>query len=84
RLLTKKSFDSLPAGGRIIIHEMLYNDEKTGPLTTAAFSLVMLLWIEGQQYSGHELEAILTEAGFTEIETKPSFGYWSIVTGRKR
>lgn len=84
RLLAKKSFDSLPVGGRIIIHEMLYNNDKTGPLITAASSLLMLLWIEGQQYSGHELAVILTEVGFTEIETKPSFGYWSIVTGRKR
>jgi hypothetical protein len=84
RWLTKKSFESLPAGGRIIIHEMLYNEEKTGPLMAAAYSLMMLLSVEGQQYSGAELAAFLAETGFTEIEFKPSFGYWSIVTGRKR
>jgi hypothetical protein len=44
---------------------------------------MMLLWTEGQQYSGVELSAMLTEAGFTDIEVKPTFGYWSIVTGRK-
>ena len=72
------------AGGRIIIHEMLYNDDKTGPFPVAAFNIVMLLWTtEGQQYSGRELSAMLTEAGFTDIEVKPTFGYWSIVTGRK-
>lgn len=84
RFLTKKSFESLPSGGRIIIHEMLYNEEKTGPLMAAVYSVAMLLWTEGQQYSGHELAAILAEAGFAEIEVKPSFGYWSIITGRKR
>lgn len=84
RFLTKKSFESLPSGGRIIIHEMLYNEEKTGPLMAAAYSLAMLLWVEGQQYSGPELAALLAEAGFTEIEVKLSFGYWSVITGRKR
>jgi hypothetical protein len=43
----------------------------------------MLVAMPGQQYSGLELSTMLTEAGFTEIEVKPTFGYWSIVTGRK-
>jgi len=49
----------------------------------AAFNIIMLLATEGQQYSGTELGAMLGEAGFTDIEVKPTFGYWSIVTGRK-
>jgi hypothetical protein len=84
RLLTQKSFESLESGGRLIIHEILYNADKTGPFAAAAFNITMLLWTEGgQQYSGPELTAMLTEAGFTDIEVKPTFGYWSIVTGRK-
>lgn len=83
RFLTQKSFDSLERGGRIIIHEMLYNDEKTGPFPIAAFSVIMLGWTEGEQYSGSELSAMLTEAGFTDIQAKPTFGYYNIVTGRK-
>jgi O-methyltransferase/methyltransferase family protein len=81
--LTQKSFESLEAGGRIIIHEKLLNDNKTGPFAIAAFSISILLWTEGQQYSGGELSAMLTAAGFTDIEVKPTSGYWSIVTGRK-
>jgi SAM-dependent methyltransferase len=83
QFLTQKSFESLDPGGRIIIHEMLYNEDKTGPFPVAAFNIMMLLWTEGQQYSGAELAAMLTEAGFTDIEVKPTFGYWSIVSGRK-
>jgi hypothetical protein len=83
RLLTKKSFASLESGGRLMIHEMLYNDEKTGPFPVAACSINMLVWTEGEQYSGQELAEMLTEAGFTDIEVKPTFGYWSIVTGRR-
>jgi hypothetical protein len=83
RFLTQKSFASLPAGGRIIIHEQLYNDDKTGPFSVAACNIIMLSWCEGQQYSGRELSTMLSEAGFTDIEVKPTWGYWSIVTGRK-
>jgi SAM-dependent methyltransferase len=83
RFLTQKSFQSLEPGGRILIHEMLYNEDKTGSFPVAAFNIMMLLWTEGQQYSGAELAVMLTAAGFTDIEVKPTFGYWSIVSGRK-
>lgn len=83
RFLTEKSFDSLPSDGRIVIHEMLYNDDQTGPFTVAASNMQMLVTMEGQQYSGQELSEMLTEAGFTDIEVKPTLGYWSIVTGCK-
>jgi hypothetical protein len=83
RFLAKKSFESLDPGGTILIHEMLYNDEKTGPFSAAAFSLDMLLWTTGRQYSGREIGEMLSEAGFTDIEVKPTFGYWSLVIGRK-
>lgn len=81
--LTAKSFSSLESGGRIVIHEMLYNDEKTGPFPSAAFSMMMLGWTEGKQYSGLELSAMLKEIGFKDIQIHKAFGYYSIVTGRK-
>ncbi len=83
RFLTRKSFSSLPPGGRIIIHEMLYNCEKTGPFTVAGYNISMLLWTEGQQFSGSELSNMLQQAGFEDIGVIPTFGYWHIVTGRK-
>jgi hypothetical protein len=43
----------------------------------------MQVVIEGQQYSGKELIAMLQESGFIEVEVKATFGYWSIVTGCK-
>ena len=49
----------------------------------AAQNVNMLIAMQGQQSSGKEITAMLTEAGFTDIEVKPTFGYWSIVTGRK-
>lgn len=81
--LTTKSFESLEPGGRIVIHEMLYNDEKTGPYASAAFSMMMMSWTEGKQYSGRELSSMLKQVGFKEIEIHKAFGYNSIVTGVK-
>ena len=82
--LTHKSFESLEPGGRIIIHEMLYDDEqKLGAPAVAAYNMLMLLWTEGQQYSGTELSRMLNEAGFVDIKVLPTSGYWGIVTGCK-
>jgi len=83
RFLARKSFDALEPGGRIIVHEMLFNKDRSGPFQVAASSIVMLLWTEGEQYSRGEISSMLREAGFAKIEVKPTFGYWSVVTGVK-
>ena len=81
--LTSKSFSSLKSGGRIVIHEMLYSDDKTGPFNSAAYSMIMMGWTEGKQYSGQELITMLNDRGFEEIQIHKAFGYNSIVTGIK-
>lgn len=83
QFLVDKAFKSLPPRGAIIIQEMLYNDAKTGPSAVAAFDIVMLLWTEGQMFSGSELGGMLQQAGFVDIQVRPTAGYWGIVTGRK-
>jgi ubiquinone/menaquinone biosynthesis C-methylase UbiE len=83
RFLARKSFEALPPGGRIVVHEILFNDDRTGPFVTAGFNVNMLTLMKGEQYSGCEISEFLTEAGFRRIQVKPTFGYWSIVTGIK-
>jgi len=83
RFLTQKSFASLEPGGRLIVHEMLFNSDKPGPFTVAGYDVSMLLWTEGQQFTGAELSAMLSEAGFVEIAVIATQGYWAIVTGQK-
>ena len=83
RELTEKSFSSLKPGGRLIVHEMLLNNSKTGPMATAGMSMTMMAWTQGQQFTGSELVAMLSDAGFRSLQVKPAFGYWSIVTGVK-
>jgi O-methyltransferase domain/Dimerisation domain len=83
RFFARKSFESLPKGGRIVVHEMLFNNDRTGPFPVAAFNVDMLIAMPGQQYSGREITSMLKEAGFAKIQVKRTFGYWSIVTGVK-
>ncbi|MEO1199155.1 MAG: methyltransferase [Pseudomonadota bacterium] len=81
--LMRKSFDALRPGGRLIIHEILYHDDRAGPLAAAGLSVAMLVWFEGKQRSGSEYEGMLRSVGFRDIEAQPVFGYWSIVTAHK-
>jgi len=83
QFLARKSFENLPSGGRIVIHEMLFNDKRTGPFPVAAFNVDMLIAMPGQQYSKLDLSAMLKSAGFRKIEATPTIGYWSVVTGVK-
>lgn len=42
---------------------------------------MMIGWTQGEQYTSRELRAMLGGAGFASIETIPSGGYFSLVTG---
>jgi acetylserotonin N-methyltransferase len=83
-MLARKSFEALPAGGRILLHEMLMDDDGCGPLAPAAFSMMMLLGTKGRQYSLPELREFLAAAGFTDVESwRTGGGYYSLVMARK-
>ncbi len=84
RLLASKSFEALPSGGHILLHEILMDDDGCGPLPAAAFSLLMLLGTRGKQYSLPELRQILEPAGFVDLEAaRTGGGYYSLVSARK-
>jgi O-methyltransferase domain len=83
QFLTEKSFRSLPFGGKIIVHEILLDTDKSGPLLAALMSMVMLLWTEGRQYSGAELARLLENTGFMDVRVEKTLGPWGIVMGRK-
>jgi hypothetical protein len=46
-------------------------------------AMVMLLWAEGPQYSGAELQEMLESVGFADVRSELTFGSWGIVTGVK-
>ena len=82
--LAERAYEALPPGGRIMLHEMLLDDDGAGPATTAAFSMLMLLATQGQQFTFGEIKKLLEQAGFRDIETQQTAGYYSMTTGYKR
>ncbi|HEY3517034.1 MAG TPA: methyltransferase, partial [Gammaproteobacteria bacterium] len=81
--LARRAHEALAPGGRIFLHEMLLAEDGSGPATTASFSMLMLLGTRGRQYSFTELRQILANAGFADVDARPTYGYYSVVTGRK-
>lgn len=83
RFLLAKSSEALEPGDRVMIHEILYDDDRAGPFVAASFSVVMLAWTEGSQRTAKEYEDMLRDIGFTDARVDPAFGYWSMVSARK-
>jgi acetylserotonin N-methyltransferase len=84
RDLARRSFAALPSGGRIFLHEILMDDDYTGPFPAAAFSLLMLIGTLGKQYSLAEFRDILESAGFEDVQAqRTGGGYYSLVSARK-
>jgi acetylserotonin N-methyltransferase len=81
--LAQHAFGVLPAGGTINLHEMLLNDDGAGPRTAAAFSVLMAASTQGQQFTFAQLESLLTQAGFVDIDCYSTSPLHSVVRGRK-
>ena len=82
-VLARKSFDALESGGRILVHEMLLDETKDGPLAVACMSLTMLIHEKGKQFTPGELQTLLGDAGFVDFDVTPAFGYYSVVSAAK-
>jgi SAM-dependent methyltransferase len=66
--IIQKAVSALSPGGMILIHEFILNNEMSGPLFPALFSLNMLLGTpSGQAYSEQQLSGMLSNAGVRNI-----------------
>jgi ubiquinone/menaquinone biosynthesis C-methylase UbiE len=70
RALFRRVHRALKPGGRVVILDMVPNDERTGPPFPLFFALNMLvLTSEGDTYTLAEYTRWLNEAGFARVET---------------
>ena len=87
RKIVKKAASSLNKKGKIFIHEFVLDDDGTGPLFPAIFSLNMLVGTkEGKSYTESEIKNFLESSGIVEIETLDFEGpsQSRIICGRKK
>ncbi len=85
RQLLQKCHDSLPAGGRVILFNMMQNDDESGPLTAAIGSPYFLAIAtgEGMLYTWQEYEDWMQQTGFRNIQRQPLPLDHGILTGTK-
>jgi SAM-dependent methyltransferase len=70
--LLHSSARALPAGGEIVVHDAFLNEEKSGPLGIASYSVLLMHVTQGRCYSTAEMEAWLLDAGFSKPTLIPT------------
>jgi 3-hydroxy-5-methyl-1-naphthoate 3-O-methyltransferase len=83
RQLIGKSFEALPSGGLIVIHDAFLNAAKDGPLHVAEYSVLLMHSSEGRCYSTREMEQYLTDAGFRDASYRDTAAARGVVTATK-
>ena len=83
RQLLRKSFDALPPGGMVIIHDAHLNEEKSGPLHVAEYSVMLMHSTEGRCYGVGEMSMYLSEAGFANVRFAPTAAARSLITAER-
>jgi len=83
KTILKNSFQALPPGGMIVIHDAHINEDKTGPLPVAEFSVLLMYATEGKCYSVSEINAMLKSVGFIDTKFIPTTASRSIITAKK-
>lgn len=68
--LLKRAYDALLPGGRVLIFNMMGDDDEVGPMSAALGSPYFLTTAtgEGMMYSWREHESFLADAGFRQTE----------------
>jgi 3-hydroxy-5-methyl-1-naphthoate 3-O-methyltransferase len=70
--LLRASAAALRPGGRIIVHDAFLDADKNGPLSIAAYSVLIMHVTQGRCYSVSEMAEWLREAGFGTPAVVPS------------
>jgi predicted O-methyltransferase YrrM len=83
KTVLKNSYKNLDPGGIIIIHDAHINKGKTGPLSVAEYSVLLMVLSEGKCYSITEMQELLEEASFRDVQYKSTTLNRSIITANK-
>ncbi|MDY6830617.1 MAG: methyltransferase [Thermodesulfobacteriota bacterium] len=81
--LAANSFKSLSPGGFIAVFDAHLNQFKTGPLSVAEYSCLLMHSTEGKCYSTKEIGDILMSAGFGRVEVTDVAADRTLITGKK-
>jgi len=72
REILGRLYDALPAGGRVVILEIVPDDERRGPPLAVAFAVAMIVnTAGGDAHTAPQYREWLEEAGFTGVNVTP-------------
>ncbi|MDE2292136.1 MAG: methyltransferase [Elusimicrobia bacterium] len=84
KMLVKKAYEALPAGGRFVVYEALIDDERRTNAFGLLMSLNMLVETRGGfDYTGADCAGWMKEAGFKSTKVEHLVGPDSMVIGTK-
>jgi ubiquinone/menaquinone biosynthesis C-methylase UbiE len=80
----RKFHRALRAGGRLLVVELVINDQRTGPPLALLFNCNMLLHTaNGAAYTEADYRAWLAEAGFKDVRFEPTPGGVTLIIAEK-
>jgi len=83
RALLRRCAGALPAGGRVLVHDVFLNDDMGGPLAVALYSGALFYLTEGRAYSAAEYRGWLREAGLVPGEIVPTLVHCGVLPAAK-
>jgi acetylserotonin N-methyltransferase len=83
RSLLQTAARYLVPGGRIWLHEVLWNDNKDGPLIAALWNGTLRRFTPGRQRTRAELASLLGQSGFSGALVTATSGGFSLVEATK-
>jgi protein-L-isoaspartate O-methyltransferase len=81
--LLRASFEALPVGGQIILHDAFLGEVGTGPRAVAEYSVLLMAFTAGRCYSVAEIRALLDNTGFVDVACRPTAVHRSLITAVK-
>jgi hypothetical protein len=82
-MLVAKSAAALPAGGVFVMHDAFLNEDKTGPLHVAEYSVLLMHSSQGRCYGWAEMRDWLEAAGFRDVQYHDTAAARGILTAAK-
>jgi O-methyltransferase domain/Dimerisation domain len=84
KMLVKKAFEAIPAGGALIVYEAIIDDDRSKNAFGLMMSLNMLIETPGGfDYTGADCAGWMKEAGFSSTRVEPLVGPDSMVIAIK-
>ncbi|GAB2731709.1 methyltransferase [Kitasatospora kifunensis] len=82
--LLRKAYRACADGGRALVMDRLFDDDRRGPLPTAVMNLSMHVEAKGRHRTAAEYIGLLESAGFVDCEVHRSTQDKQLVIGHKR